>query len=130
MKREKALATSAVVALMLAAGSAAAQQKQQGYPIKPIRLISPFAPGGGTDILARLLAPSVSEALGQSIVVDNRPGGGGSVGAATVVRAEPDGYTLILVSGSHGANAALHDLPYDSVKDITPIADLISIQSV
>jgi tripartite-type tricarboxylate transporter receptor subunit TctC len=63
----------------------------------------------------------VSEALGQTIVVDNRPGGGGSLGAGTVVRAEPDGYTLILVSGSYGANAALHALPYDSVKDITPI---------
>ena len=122
MKTRQALAASAVIALALTltTGSAAAQQKQS-YPTKPIRLISPFAPGGGTDILARLLGPQVSEALGQSVVVDNRPGGGGSVGAATVVRAEPDGYTLILVSGSHGANAALHDLPYDSVKDITPI---------
>jgi tripartite-type tricarboxylate transporter receptor subunit TctC len=122
----RTLVASAVVAmaLSLAAGSAAAQQKsaaQQKYPIKPIRLVSPFAPGGGTDILARLLAPPVSEALGQTIVVDNRPGGGGSLGAGTVVRAEPDGYTLILVSGSFGANAALHNLPYDSVKDITPI---------
>src|SRR5262245_45940129 len=99
MKIRTALATSAVVTLMLAAGGAAAQQKQPSYPVKPIRLVSPFAPGGGTDILARLLAPPISEALGQTIVVDNRPGGGGSVGAATVVRAEPDGYTLILVSG-------------------------------
>ena len=120
MKTRIALVTSAVVALMLAAGSAAAQQKQS-YPTKPIRLISPFAPGGGTDTLARLLGQPVGEALGQTIVVDNRPGGGGSLGAGTVVRAEPDGYTLILVSGSYGANAALHNLPYDSVKDITPI---------
>jgi tripartite-type tricarboxylate transporter receptor subunit TctC len=108
----------AAMALSLAAGSAAAQQK---YPIKPIRMITPFAPGGGTDMLARLLGPQVSESLGQTIVVDNRPGGGGTLGAAAVVRAEPDGYTLILVSGSYGANAALHELPYDSVKDITPI---------
>ena len=77
MKTRKALATSVVIALAvtLTAGSAAAQQKQN-YPSKPIRLISPFAPGGGTDILARLIGPQVSEALGQSIVVDNRPGGG------------------------------------------------------
>ena len=121
MRIEKALAKSAVVALMFAAGTAAAQQKPQSYPVKPIRLISPFAPGGGTDTLARLLGQPVSEAFGQTIVVDNRPGGGGSVGAGTVVRAEPDGYTLILVSGSYGANAALYNLPYDAVKDITPI---------
>jgi len=93
----------------------------QGYPSKPIRLLSPFAPGGGTDILARLIGPQVSEALGQPVVVENRPGGGGTVGAGIVVRAEPDGYTLIVVSGSYGANAALHDLPYDSVTDIAPI---------
>jgi tripartite-type tricarboxylate transporter receptor subunit TctC len=113
---------AAAVALSLAAGSASAQQKaQEKYPTKPIRIVTPFAPGGGTDTLARLLGPQVSESLGQTIVVDNRPGGGGSLGAGTVVRAEPDGYTLILVSGSYGANAALHQLPYDSVKDITPI---------
>ena len=93
----------------------------QGYPSRPIRLLSPFAPGGGTDILARLLGPQVSEALGQPVVVENRPGGGGTVGAAITVRADPDGYTLIVVSGSYGANAALHNLPYDSVTDIQPI---------
>jgi tripartite-type tricarboxylate transporter receptor subunit TctC len=93
----------------------------QGYPSKPIRLLSPFAPGGGTDILARLIGPQVSESLGQPVVVENRPGGGGTVGAGITVRSEPDGYTLIVVSGSYGANAALHNLPYDSVTDIQPI---------
>jgi tripartite-type tricarboxylate transporter receptor subunit TctC len=93
----------------------------QGYPSKPIRLLSPFAPGGGTDMLARLLGPQVSETLGQPIVVENRPGGGGTVGAGIVVRSEPDGHTLIVVSGSYGANAALHNLPYDSITDISPI---------
>jgi len=105
-------------ALSFANGGAHAQQK---YPTKPIRLLTPFAPGGGSDILARALSPSVSEAFGQTVVVDNRPGGGGTLGAGITVRADPDGYTLILVSGSYGANAALHDLPYDSVNDITPI---------
>ncbi len=106
------------VALSLIAGGASAQQK---YPVKPIRLITPFAPGGGTDILARIIGPQVSESLGQPVVVDNRPGGGGTLGAGITVRSDPDGYTFILVSGSYGANAALHDLPYDSVTDITPI---------
>jgi len=94
---------------------------QQKYPTRPIRLLTAFAPGGGSDILARIIAPQVSESLGQPVVVDNRPGGGGTLGAGITVRSDPDGYTLIIVSGSYGANAALHDLPYDSVTDITPI---------
>ena len=81
----------------------------------------PFAPGGGSDTLARLIGPRLTEAWGQSIIVDNRPGGGGTIGAALTVSATPDGYTLILVSGSYGSNAALHRLPYDSVTDITPV---------
>jgi tripartite-type tricarboxylate transporter receptor subunit TctC len=109
---------SAALVLGITMAGAHAQSK---YPTKPIRLLTPFAPGGGSDILARAISPHVTEALGQTVVVDNRPGGGGTLGAGIVVRAEPDGYTLILVSGSYGANAALHDLPYDSVTDITPI---------
>lgn len=93
----------------------------QGYPSKPIRLLTPFAPGGGTDILGRLLGPQLTKTLGQPIVVENRPGGGGTVGAGIAVRAAPDGYTFIIVSGSYGANPALHDLPYDAVTDITPV---------
>jgi len=94
---------------------------QSKYPTKPIRLLTPFAAGGGSDTLARLIGPPVSEVLGQQVVVDNRPGGGGTVGAGITVHAAPDGYTLILVSGSYGANGALYDLPYDSVTGITPI---------
>src|SRR6185503_1973800 len=86
---------------------------QGQYPTRPIRLLTPFAPGGGSDILARLLGPQVSEALGQQVVVDNRPGGGGTLGAGITVQAAPDGYTLILVSGSYGANPVLHKLAYD-----------------
>ena len=101
--------------------TAAAVHAQEKYPTKPIWMLTPFAPGGGSDILARLIAPHIYEAFGQPIIVDNRPGGGGTLGAGIVVRSDPDGYTLIVVSGSYGANAALHDLPYDSVTDITPI---------
>jgi tripartite-type tricarboxylate transporter receptor subunit TctC len=98
--------------------SALAQPK---YPTKPIRLLTPFAPGGGSDILARLIGPQLHEAWGHAVIVDNRPGGGGTLGAGMAVSAVPDGYTLILVSGSYGSNAALHRLPYDSVTDIQPI---------
>jgi len=114
----KAGLAAAAVALSLTAAGVQAQGK---WPERPIRLMTPFAPGGGTDILARALGPLVSEAIGQTIVVDNRAGGGGTLGAGIAVNAAPDGYTFILVSGSHGANAALHDLPYDSVTGITPI---------
>ena len=107
-----------VIALSFAAAGVHAQSK---YPTKPIRLLTPFAAGGGSDLLARLIGPPLTAVLGQSIVVDNRPGGGGTLGAGLAVRADPDGYTLIVVSGSYGANAALHDLPYDSVTGITPI---------
>ena len=101
--------------------SAAGVHAQSKYPTKPIRLLTPFAAGGGSDILARLIGPPMTEVLGQSIIVDNRPGGGGTLGAGIAARAEPDGYTLIVVSGSYGANGALHDLPYDTVTGITPI---------
>ena len=94
----------------------------QKYPFKPIRLIVPFAPGGGTDILSRVIAVPVSESLGQPVVVDSRPGAGGAVGAEITVRAEPDGYTLIMVSSSYCATSAYHKVPYDPVNDIQPIA--------
>jgi tripartite-type tricarboxylate transporter receptor subunit TctC len=108
------------IAAALVAG-AAADAGAQAYPTRPIRLVVPFAPGGGTDIQARAIAERLTQALGQTVVVDHRPGGGGTMGALIAVRSEPDGYTLIMVSGSYGANAALHDLPYDSVTGITPI---------
>ena len=105
-------------ALLLSTSSLLAHQK---YPDKPVRILTPFAPGGGSDSLARLISPRLTEALGQPIVVDNRSGGGGSIGATIAARAEPDGYTMIIVSASYGANGALHDLPFDAVNGIQPI---------
>jgi tripartite-type tricarboxylate transporter receptor subunit TctC len=108
-----------LLGLLLAAGGVHAQQN---YPIRPIRLIVPFPPSGPSDIVARMLAQKLTEAFKQSVVVDNRPGGGGTIGAETVVRANPDGYTMIVVSGAYAANAALYKLPYDPVNDVAPIA--------
>jgi tripartite-type tricarboxylate transporter receptor subunit TctC len=93
----------------------------RAYPVKPIRMISPFAPGGGTDLLGRMIATHVSEWFGQPVVVDNRPGAGGSIGAEMTVRSEPDGYTLIIVSATYAATAAYRPPPYDPVNDIQAI---------
>ncbi|MEN9783591.1 MAG: hypothetical protein RJA24_934, partial [Pseudomonadota bacterium] len=112
-KMPVAVAVAMVCALPL---SAAAQADK--YPNRPVRMLVPFAPGGGTDITARLIASNATTAFGQQVIVDNRAGGGGTIGAETAVRAAPDGYTVIMVSGSYGTNAALYKLPYDPVKDI------------
>jgi len=116
--RKLALCAAVAIGISCTGSGVLAQQR---YPTKPIRVLTPFAPGGGTDILARLMGPPLMEAFGQPIVVDNRPGGGGSVGATIAARSEPDGYTFIIVSGSYGANAALHDLPFDPVDGIQPV---------
>ncbi len=92
----------------------------QQYPARPVRLIIPFAPGGGTDIVARVISQQMSESLGQSVVVDNRPGAGGSIGEEMIVRAPPDGYTLGLVSG-YGTNAAIYKLSFDPVNDVQAV---------
>jgi len=108
------------VALLIAA--APVQAAEQKYPTKPIRMISPFAPGGGTDLLGRAIGLKVGEWLGQPVVVDNRPGAGGAIGAEMTVRATPDGYTLILVSATYGAASAYRPPPYDPIKDIQAIS--------
>jgi len=110
-----------VAGTMLAIQGSATTVMAQNYPTKPIRLIVPFPPGGGTDLVGRAIAQKATETLGQSVVVDNRAGGGGTIGAETAVRAAPDGYTLAMVSASYATNPALHKLPYDPVKDIRSI---------
>ncbi len=92
------------------------------WPVKPVRLVVPFVPGGGTDIVARQLGQRLSDEFGQQFVIDNRAGAGGTIGAEIVARAQPDGYTLAFVSTSYAANPALYKLPYDPVKGIAPIA--------
>ena len=100
----------------------ATQVAAQQYPTKPIRFIVPFAPGGGTDILARLLAQRLLEPLGQPVVVDNRPGAGGVIGAEIAARAPADGYTIVLGSpGPLAINPSLQRVPYDPQRDFAPI---------
>ena len=99
----------------------------QGFPAKPVRFVVGLAPGGGTDIVARMVAQKVSPAIGQQVVVDNRPGAAGNIAAEIVARSAPDGYTLIVVTASHAVNPSLYKkLSYDPIKDFAPITQLTS----
>ena len=118
---KQGFAAAAATALWVAGLVCQSAHAQKDYPSKPIRLIVPFAAGGGTDIVARLLAQKLNEAFRQPVIVDNRAGGGGTFGAEVTVRATPDGYTTIMMSGSYATNAAMYKLPYDPVNDILPL---------
>jgi tripartite-type tricarboxylate transporter receptor subunit TctC len=102
--------------------SVAFAQADASYPSKPITLVVTYPPGGGADAMARLIAPKLSEALGQSVIVENKPGAGGQIGAAAVAKAPADGYTLMLDASSFAVNPALYPkLPYDTLKAFRPI---------
>jgi tripartite-type tricarboxylate transporter receptor subunit TctC len=114
--------------LKLAAGAAVLsaatprRARAQTYPARPVRVIVGFPPGGSADIVTRLVAQALSERLGQPFVVDNRPGAGSNIGAEAVVRATPDGYTLLLVNSQNAISASLYKLNFDFIRDIQPIA--------
>lgn len=113
--------------LLALAGLCATVAYAQAYPSKPIRLIIPFAPGGGTDIIGRLIGQDMTESMGQPVVVDNRGGSGGVVGTNIMAKSDPDGYTISLCSlGFAYAPAIYAKLPYDSEKDIAPIVQVAS----
>ncbi len=122
----------ALAALTAALGLPGLGWAQSGWPNKPVRIVVPFAPGGTTDILARVLAPELSKALGQSFVVENRAGAGGNIGAELVAKSPGDGYTLLMGTvGTHGINKALYDkLPYDPQKDFAPITLVAGVPNV
>jgi len=110
---------------------AAAAHAQSAYPDRPIRFIVPFTAGSGTDIIARTVGEAMSRSLGQPIVVENHPGAGGTLGAALVAKSAPDGYTLLIHSAGHVANAAIYpSLPYDTLRDFAGVTTLASLPNV
>ena len=103
----------------------AAPVAAQDYPSRPVRIVVPFAPGGAVDLVARTLAPRLNEAFGQSVIVDNRSGAGGTIGTDIVAKARPDGHTLLVASMGVAVNAVLYPrLPYDTLKDLAPVTTL------
>lgn len=121
--RRLALATAASLALLAALPAAA----QSDWPTKPVRMVVPFSPGGSTDVVARLLGQQLSLLWGQTIVIDNRAGAGGNLGTDLVAKAAPDGYTMVLASGSITINPHIYKkMAFDTMKDLTPITNVAS----
>ncbi len=101
------------------------------WPSKPIRLVVPYPPGGSTDVTARVIAESLRPLLGQTVVIDNRPGAAGNIGADAVAKSAPDGYTLLMATSTHATNISLYkNLPYDFVQDLAPVAQITFIPNV
>jgi tripartite-type tricarboxylate transporter receptor subunit TctC len=120
-------ATAAIAAFSFTAGIAGAQN----YPVKPVRIVVPFAPGGSTDILARIVAQRLTESWGQQVIVDNRAGGGTVIGTDLVAKSPPDGYTMLMVSTSTTTTPALMaKLPYDPLRDLAPVIHLVFTPNV
>src|SRR5215472_14677704 len=119
------------LAVLAAIGFAGQATAQEEWPTRPVLVVSPFTAGSANDIVARLIFDAVGQQIGQAFVIENRPGGGGIVGVASVVRAEPDGYTLLLSSASMSSAVILHhSLPYNELRDLEPIAMLGAQPSV
>lgn len=121
-------AMAAVVAVAL---TAAASAIAQSYPTRPIHLVVAFTAGSGTDIIARAIGDSLSKSLGQAVVIDNRPGAGGTIAAGMVARADPDGYTFLIHSAGHAVNPAIYpNLAYDTAKDFAGVSPLANLPNV
>jgi len=117
---------SSLVLLCGMLATAAMPSAAQQYPVRPVRVVVPLTPGGGVDILARIVADHYSQVLGQRFIVDNRPGAGGSIGVETVAKAAPDGHTLLVSSSSMVTNAAIQSVRYDPIRDFQPVTKLTS----
>lgn len=124
---QSVLVTAAWLSVFAGVGVAHAQ----AFPVRPLRIIAPFAPGGSTDILARLVAQKLTEGLGQQVIVENRAGGGSVIGTEIVAKSPPDGYTLLMVSTSTVTNPSLlRKLPFDTLRDLAAVTQLVSSPNV
>jgi tripartite-type tricarboxylate transporter receptor subunit TctC len=135
MKRaQNILSVSAFAVLLAAAGSAPAQglpPPAGAYPTKPIRMVVPFSPGGGTDLIGRLLAKEMAELLGQTVILDNRTGAGGHIGIEIVARSNPDGYTVLFINQSIATNESVYrKLNYSALRDFAPVSRVAEIQFI
>jgi tripartite-type tricarboxylate transporter receptor subunit TctC len=110
--------------LLLAAMALALPSHGQHYPAKPVRIMVPFAPGGGSDFIARFMAQRLTDALGKQFIVENKPGAGGVLGTEAGIKSPPDGYTLTLIASSYTVNPSVYKLKFDPVADITPIIQM------
>ncbi|MDO8419246.1 MAG: tripartite tricarboxylate transporter substrate binding protein [Rubrivivax sp.] len=128
----RAIAMFALALAFVPGLAVGAEASPPTYPDKPLRLVVPFPPGGGADILARLIMPKVAQVLGQPIVVENKAGAGGNIGAEAVARAAPDGYTLLYgTNGTHAINASLYrELRFDPIKDFIPVSPMTEIAAL
>ena len=117
--------------LAVAAGLAPSVVHAQEWPARPIRLIVPFAPGGSSDTVSRLVAQKLSAALGQQVVLENRAGAGGNIGMDAAAKAAPDGYTLLFAAGSAAINVSLYDrMPFDPLKDLVPVSHVCNVNGI
>ena len=120
-----ATVASAIAASVVSLAAPDAAQAQQKFPSRPVRIVVPFSPGSATDISARMIAPRLSERWGQAVIIENRSGAGGTLAAAAVAQATPDGHTLLLVSAAFAIGAVLNaNLPYDPLKDFTGVTQI------
>jgi tripartite-type tricarboxylate transporter receptor subunit TctC len=108
-----------------------ADASAQAYPAKPVRIVVPYAPGGGVDIVARALGQELTKRLGQQVVIENKTGAGGNIGSDAVAKATPDGYTLLIASPANAVNPTLYSkLPFDPVRDLAPVALIATVPAV
>ncbi len=120
-----------ILATTLATSLAAPAARAQGYPTKPVKLIVPFSAGSGTDIAARTVGEAIAKGLGQPVVVENRPGAGGTIAAAAVAKGEADGHTVLVPSSGHAVNPSIYpNLSYDTLKDLTGVTPLVAMPNV
>jgi len=130
-RRSNCSARAAAALAIAGAVTVCCAQAQSEYPAKPVRIVIPIAPGGGTDIVGRMIAQKLTQAFNQQFIVDNRPGAGGIIGSDAVAKSAPDGYTVLVTPTSHAINPSIYaKLPYDTVKDFAPVALLVSATTV